>query len=491
MRSLIYIAVFFLLTIGYGQSQMRFSDWSAEDLARPWCAVRPGDQCCKGRQDDCTVPLHGTLCYCDEFCNATALDCCPDFWMFCLGIQPRRPTTTPIPRGDIPPDFGSGDVGSLGACYKNGNYYPVGATITENCNQCTCLDEGPFSDQVSWSCSKNICLLRADQNQAINFGNYGWRASNYSFMWGLTLADGIKYRLGTFYPAEKVFRMQSLHPQQDESLPEHFDARQKWPGMITGIQDQRDCGSSWAFSTIAVASDRLAIGSSGEIRVELSPQNLLSCVGVESNNCTGGNIDQAWWYMRRFGSVTEDCYPYKARVESCRIPRVGRPNICPSGKVFKDHMMFKMTPPHRIQARETEIMKQIYQNGPLQAIFTVKEDFFAYRSGIYRHTGVSQSYPHIYQQTGYHSVRILGWGVDFGVNGQRTKYWLCANSWGSNWGENGYFRILRGEDECGIESFVISAWPRLPRRYHSSRRARRHMKGKKFSELLFSSKKKQ
>lgn len=43
--------------------------------------------------------------------------------------------------------------------------------------------------------------------------------------------------------------MQSLHPQKDESLPEYFDARQKWPGMITEIQDQRDCGSSWAFST--------------------------------------------------------------------------------------------------------------------------------------------------------------------------------------------------------------------------------------------------
>ena len=87
-------------------------------------------------------------------------------------------------------------------------------------------------------------------NIPLTFSFLSWRASNYSFLWGLTLSDGIKYRLGTFYPAEKVFRMQSLHPQQDEGLPEYFDARQKWPGMITDIQDQRDCGSSWAFSSI-------------------------------------------------------------------------------------------------------------------------------------------------------------------------------------------------------------------------------------------------
>lgn len=44
------------------------------------------------------------------------------------------------------------------------------------------------------------------------------------------------------------------------------------------------------------------------------------------------------------------------------------------------------------------------------------------------------------------------------------KYWLAANSWGTNWGENGYFRILRGENHCEIESFVIAAWGRSERK---------------------------
>ena len=51
-------------------------------------------------------------------------------------------------------------------------------------------------------------------------------------------------------------------------------------------------------------------------------------------------------------------------------------------------------------------------------------------------------------------MRILGWGVDR-ANGGAVKYWLAANSWGPRWGEQGHFRIVRGENHCEIESFVI------------------------------------
>ena len=57
-----------------------------------YCTVRG---CCPGRDDECTVPIYDTLCYCDIFCNTTALDCCPDFWEFCIGIRP--PTKLPLP----------------------------------------------------------------------------------------------------------------------------------------------------------------------------------------------------------------------------------------------------------------------------------------------------------------------------------------------------------------------------------------------------------
>lgn len=60
-----------------------------------------------------------------------------------------------------------------------------------------------------------------------------------------------------------------------------------------------------------------------------------------------------------------------------------------------------------------------------------------YVSGVYHHVSG--------QALGGHAVKITGWGVDNGVD-----YWKVANSWNPYWGEKGYFRIKRGNNECGI-----------------------------------------
>lgn len=62
-----------------------------EDLPGDYCGG-PKQKCCDGRIDSCAVPLLGTFCYCDQFCNRTdSSDCCPDYWNVCLGIQPPEP----------------------------------------------------------------------------------------------------------------------------------------------------------------------------------------------------------------------------------------------------------------------------------------------------------------------------------------------------------------------------------------------------------------
>ena len=83
---------------------------------------------------------------------------------------------------------------------------------------------------------------------------FSWRASNYSFLWGLTLDEGITYRLGTLEPAEMVSRMSEVKLEYESPLPERFDAREKWPGLIEKVMDQGHCGSSWAFSTTGMTS---------------------------------------------------------------------------------------------------------------------------------------------------------------------------------------------------------------------------------------------
>jgi cathepsin B len=69
-------------------------------------------------------------------------------------------------------------------------------------------------------------------------------------------------------------------------------------------------------------------------------------------------------------------------------------------------------------------------------------------TGVYQHVAGSV--------LGGHAIRILGWGVENG-----TSYWLVANSWNSDWGDNGYFRILQGRDECGIESSISAGLPNV------------------------------
>ena len=81
------------------------------------------------------------------------------------------------------------------------------------------------------------------------------------------------------------------------------------------------------------------------------------------------------------------------------------------------------------------------QGGSVEVAFTVYSDFENYASGIYKHTGGSY--------LGGHAVKMVGWGTENGVD-----YWKIANSWNPYWGEKGFFRIVRGTNECGIEGTV-------------------------------------
>ena len=88
-----------------------------------------------------------------------------------------------------------------------------------------------------------------------------------------------------------------------------------------------------------------------------------------------------------------------------------------------------------------QIQTEIMTYGPVTAAFTVYQDFLTYHSGVYEHLAGPQ--------LGGHAVKIIGWGEENGV-----AYWTVANSWNQYWGMNGFFKIKRGVDECGIEDDV-------------------------------------
>ncbi|XP_075409459.1 tubulointerstitial nephritis antigen-like isoform X2 [Tenrec ecaudatus] len=334
----------------------------------------------------------------------------------------------------------------------------------------TCLEEG------KWECDQMPCLVDQDLINAINQGNYGWQAGNHSAFWGMTLDDGIRYRLGTIHPPQSVMNMSKIHTvlDPDKVLPPAFEASEKWPRLIHEPMDQGNCAGSWAFSTAAVASDRISIHSLGHMTPTLSPQNLLSCDTYNQQGCHGGHLDRAWLFLQRQGVVSDHCYPFSSHepdkvgpaphcMMHSRAMGQGKQQAtssCPNSHVL-DNAIYQVTPAYRLGNNEKEIMKELMENGPVQALMEVHEDFFLYQSGIYRHTPVSLGLSQQYRRQGTHSVKITGWGEEILPDGKKLKYWIAANSWGPAWGEKGHFRILRGANECAIESFVLGVWGRV------------------------------
>jgi cathepsin B len=210
-------------------------------------------------------------------------------------------------------------------------------------------------------------------------------------------------------------------------VPDNFDAREEWGEFIHPIRDQGQCGSCWAFGATEALSDRFAI--SGGLDVVLSAQQLVSC-DTDNMGCNGGYLERAWTFMATTGVVSDTCYPYTSGVTKkngeCK-------STCENGAEWTLHHADGSFSSRTPKSTEQEIQK----NGPVEAGFTVYEDFMNYKSGIYQHTTGSQ--------LGGHAIKCVGWGVESG-----TKYWIMANSWGTGWGEAGFFKIKQGD--CGIDS---------------------------------------
>ncbi|XP_050096332.1 uncharacterized peptidase C1-like protein F26E4.3 [Anopheles aquasalis] len=399
----------------------------------PYCAARR-DRCCNDRQDGCAQPISTTMCYCDEFCDRGEHgDCCPDYEEVCLGL------TTPSPPA------------RLERCvHKNRYFTPFDPPVVDNCNTCKCNLDGTVT------CTDNVCLVDDDLLRQLHHleRSIGWKAGNYSEWWGRKYDEGKVLRLGTFQPKILVKAMKRLS-NRGGPLPSHFDAADHWPRLVSEARDQGWCGSSWAVSTTTMASDRFAILSKGREQVQLAPQQLLACVRRQQA-CTGGHLDTAWQYLRKVGVVNDECYPYIAGKNQCKI-REGDTLVtanCELPQNVNRTAMYRMGPAYSLN-NETDIMTEIKERGTVQAIIRVYRDFFSYQSGIYRHSAAATPAE---ERSAYHSVRLIGWGEER-VGYDTVKYWIAVNSWGTWWGENGRFRILRGSNECEIESYVLASNP--------------------------------
>ncbi|KAL0557913.1 hypothetical protein IC582_006470 [Cucumis melo] len=227
-----------------------------------------------------------------------------------------------------------------------------------------------------------------------------------------------------------------------DNLASDFDWRDK--GAVTPVKDQGSCGSCWSFSAVG-ALEGANFLSTGKL-ISLSEQQLVDCdhecdpeeAGACDAGCNGGLMTSAFEYILKAGGLErEEDYPYTGTDRgSCKFQ---------NGKIAASAANFSV-----ISNDADQIAANLVKNGPL-AIGINAVFMQTYMKGV--------SCPYICSKRNLdHGVLLVGYGsAGFApIRFKEKPYWIIKNSWGENWGENGYYFICKGKNVCGSESMVSS-----------------------------------
>jgi cathepsin F len=232
-----------------------------------------------------------------------------------------------------------------------------------------------------------------------------------------------------------------------DSIPKSFNwVDQK--NIVNPVQDQEQCGSCWAFSTIANIESVNAI-QTGVLR-KYSEQMLVDCshgcslVGGQSvcnQGCDGGFQWNAMQDVLQWGGVvTEASYPYQGVTGTCQVNFNANPTLY--GAIYNYTCLSGPT-----LGNEAEMASYLVEHGPLSIAMNAGL-LQSYTGGVLDPWFSFECDP----TTLDHAVLIVGYGTD----SSDGDFWIIRNSWAASWGEAGYFRIARGKNTCGLASAVVS-----------------------------------
>uniref|UniRef100_A0A7S3HM96 Peptidase C1A papain C-terminal domain-containing protein n=1 Tax=Spumella elongata TaxID=89044 RepID=A0A7S3HM96_9STRA len=215
-------------------------------------------------------------------------------------------------------------------------------------------------------------------------------------------------------------------------LPKNFDYRTR--GLLTTDLNQHIpvyCGSCWAHAALSSIADRIKIATNGTQRdVIPSIQALINC--GNSGTCNGGDSNAANVWVARHGIPDVTCQQYQAKNMECSDINMCMNCDHDTGNCYAIKNYPKITvSEHGSVKGDDEIRSEILNRGPVSAYINA-ECIETYSGGI-------NMYDTCNTHTTNHAIQINGWGTENGVD-----FWICRNSWGTYWGEHGFFRIVRG-----------------------------------------------
>ena len=213
-----------------------------------------------------------------------------------------------------------------------------------------------------------------------------------------------------------------------ELSDELFDLDWVKRGAVSSVKNQMDCGGCWSFSAAEAIEGEYYIKHKN--LYNLSEQELIDCSGYLGNNgCDGGSMDNAFKYVISNGLCLDNNYSYTAQQGMCQNTTCGK----------KIHINTY----YNVPQSEDQLKKALMRQPISVAIQANKRSFQLYKSGVYDDPDCGDQLDHGVLLVGY------GYDVDSGLD-----YWKIKNSWSSEWGEDGYMRLLKGsgssEGQCGI-----------------------------------------
>jgi C1A family cysteine protease len=227
------------------------------------------------------------------------------------------------------------------------------------------------------------------------------------------------------------------------AAPDSMDWRSATPALVGPVKDQAQCGSCWAFSTVASVEGQVA-KKTGKYE-SLSEQALVDCVkdvvlpGSSQSccdGCQGGLMDFGFeWLIKNEAGKddSEASYGYTAKDGSCSFKTGSEASVGITG--YSDIS----------KGSESDLKDAAGTVGPISiAVNAAGSGWQLYKSGVYTPWSfgpINTCNPNSLD----HGVAIVGYGTDSGKD-----YWIIRNSWGASWGEEGYMRIVRGKNACGV-----------------------------------------